>query len=50
MFILYSEKASDEMIEPRFLSSQEIKEEKEDKEFLEGLTQQSQPHYRLKAV
>lgn len=38
LYLLYFEKLSQEVIEPVFKSSQEIKEEREDKQLLEDLT------------
>jgi len=49
LYLLYFERLSQEVIEPNFKSSQEIKEERQDKELLEELTTiQSEPIRRLK--
>jgi hypothetical protein len=49
LYLLYFERLSQEVIEPTYKSSQEIKEERQDRELLEGLTTlQSDPVKRLK--
>ena len=49
LYLLYFERLSQEVIEPTFKSSQEIKEERQDRELLEELTNlQIEPVRRLK--
>jgi transcriptional regulator len=49
LYLLYFERLSQEVIEPTFKSSQEIKEDKQDRELLEVLTTlQDSPIERLK--
>jgi transcriptional regulator len=49
LYLLYFERLSQEVIEPTFKSSQEIKEDKQDRELLEELTTlQDSPIERLK--
>lgn len=49
LYLLYFEKLSQEVVEPSFKSSKEIKEETEDRELLEDLTTlQAGPAKRLK--
>jgi transcriptional regulator len=49
LYLLYFERLSQEVVEPNFKSSQEITEDRQDKELLEELTTlQSEPLRRLK--
>jgi len=49
LYLLYFERLSQEVVEPTYKSSQEIKEEKQDRELLDELTTlQSEPIRRLK--
>ena len=49
LYLLYSERLSQEIVEPTYKSSQEIKEERQDRELLEELTTlQTEPVRRLK--
>lgn len=49
LYLLYFERLSQEIVEPTYKSSQEIKEERQDRELLEELTTlQSEPLRRLK--
>ena len=49
LYLLYFEKLSQEVIEPTFKSSEEIKEEREDKQLLQDLTKIT-PNKKLKAA
>jgi len=49
LYLLYFERLSQEVVEPTYKSSQEIKEEKQDRDLLDELTTlQSEPIRRLK--
>lgn len=49
LYLLYFERLSQEIVEPTYKSSQEIKEERQDRELLEELTTlQTEPVRRLK--